>query len=66
LRAGRGVQADGRRCRLRSLLPAARRPLSAARLDTTGIDDKYRDRKTGLPMGSIKALADPYPAPSLR
>jgi tetratricopeptide (TPR) repeat protein len=39
---------------------------SDRRLDTRGIDGKYRDPKTGLPISSVLGLENPYPSPSLR
>mmetsp|Transcript_62875 Transcript_62875/g.150436 ORF Transcript_62875/g.150436 Transcript_62875/m.150436 type:complete len:287 (+) Transcript_62875:1-861(+) len=36
------------------------------RLDTSGVDNKYRDKKTGLPASGVKPLDNPYPTPSLR
>ena len=39
---------------------------SDRRLDTRGIDDKYRDPKTGLPISAVVGLKNPYPSPSLR
>ena len=39
---------------------------SDRRLDTRGIDGKYRDPKTGLPISAVVGLKNPYPSPSLR
>ena len=39
---------------------------SDRRLDTRGIDGKYRDPRSGLPISMVVGLDNPYPSPSLR